>query len=347
MNRRGGRLIPIQFPRAPRPTPEQREGQQQSQTTEASTSNPDNVVYEPGPKDISDVKLILEKVGNLPPEVVDIILDHAEYWACTVASVDYRNLPNGHLVIRGSRPAENQFLLRSEPIGLSNWSPASPDLWRRESTPRLLGPEAEAESEYPRATLEALADDPVPSLEHPVRKIVFDIVSRDQGWGGERGNHGAYNGSFTWFDAGLERFDRTIKCPDDCPDRQNPNHDERNIPTCAIRPLWPVSVRSQPDGPARYHHDLHASPEHCIQRNRLAARPFQHHHVEWKATDDIDPRSAAAEELKNAGRGRATGNGEFVRNLKLGDIITVWGRARFGSWTNNIERVEVKVYWAV
>ncbi|RYP40585.1 hypothetical protein DL767_001585 [Monosporascus sp. MG133] len=341
MNRRGGRLNPIPFPRTPRPTPKPPEEQQQSQAPEASTSNPDNVVYEPSSKDISHVKLILEKTGNLPPEVVDIILDHAEYWACAIASADYRSLPSGHLVIRGSQPTEDKFLLRTEPIGLSNWSPASPDLWRRESTPRLLDPDVEAESEYPRATIEALADDPVPSLEHPVRKVVFDIVSRDQGWGGERESHGTYNHSYTWFDAGLERFDPTIKY------RQNPNYDERNIPTCAIRPLWPVSVRSEPDGPARYHHDLLPSPEHCIQHNKLAGRPFQHHHVEWKATDDIDPQSTAAEQLESAGRGRATGNGEFVRNLKLGDIITVWGRARFGRWSNNIERVEVKVYWAV
>ncbi|RYP68624.1 hypothetical protein DL769_005461 [Monosporascus sp. CRB-8-3] len=345
MNRRGGRLSPSRFPRAPqapRPTPGQREERQQSQAPEAF-----NVVYERSPKDISDVKLILEKTGHLPPEVVDVILYHAEYWACTITSADYRNLPSGHLVIRGSQPAENRFLLRTEPIGLSNWSPASPELWCRESTPRLLDPEAEAESEYPRATLEALADDPVPFLEYPVQKVVFDIVSRDQGWGGERRSHGTYNHSFTWFDAGLERFDPTIKCPDDCPDRQNPDYDEHNIPTCAIRPLWPVSVRSEPDGPARYDHELLPSPEHCIQRNKLAARPFLQHHVEWKAIDDIDPQSAAAEELEKAGRGRATGNGEFVRNLKLGDIITVWGRARFGGWTNNVERVEVKVYWTV
>lgn len=40
--------------------------------------------------------------------------------------------------------------------------------------------------------------------EHPCRKIVFTIKSRDQGWGGGA-SRGTYNNSFTWFDAGLEK----------------------------------------------------------------------------------------------------------------------------------------------
>lgn len=44
----------------------------------------------------------------------------------------------------------------------------------------------------------------LPRGEHPCRKIVFTIKSRDQGWGG--GAHrGTYNDSFTWFDMGLEK----------------------------------------------------------------------------------------------------------------------------------------------
>ena len=51
----------------------------------------------------------------------------------------------------------------------------------------------------------------MPLLRNPVRKIVFTIKSRDQGWGG--GANGAtYHGSYTWFEAGLERFDPEGKC---------------------------------------------------------------------------------------------------------------------------------------
>lgn len=95
---------------------------------------------------------------------------------------------------------------------MSHWTAASQHLWRRESKPRLVDPEANTETEFPKAALLALADDPAPEIEHPVRKIVFDIESRDQGWTSHGGHPGTYEGSHTWFDAGLERFDSTIKC---------------------------------------------------------------------------------------------------------------------------------------
>ncbi len=49
-------------------------------------------------------------------------------------------------------------------------------------------------------------------MAHPCRKIVFDIVSKDQGWGGGRGDQGTFHDSFTWFDVGLERFDALAGC---------------------------------------------------------------------------------------------------------------------------------------
>ena len=155
--------------------------------------------------------------------------------------------------------------------------------------------------------------------------------------------------------------------PKDCPDRGDPQYDQRNIPTCAIRPLWPPSVpvdsstsagpdaipNNNPNAPppaatgAQYHHTLQPAPDHLIQRNKLASRNFEHHHVEWSATDDVDPESPEADQLEAAGRGRATGNGAFVRSLKFGDMVTVWARARYPAWVNNVKRVEVRVYWAI
>ena len=146
------------------------------------------------------------------------------------------------------------------------------------------------------------------------------------------------------------------------------NYEECNIPTCAIRALWPSSVpvessgsntntnnptaastSAAPAGPAeaRYEHALLPAEDHLIQRNKLATRDYVHHQVVWRATDDVDPASPEADALEAAGRGRATGNGAFVRSLKLGDMVTVWGRARFGGWQNDVKRVEIKVYWSI
>lgn len=57
-----------------------------------------------------------------------------------------------------------------------------------------------------------LADYPTPKLVHPVRKVVFTIKSKDQGFVDGGQNAGTYNASWTWFEAGLERFDREQVC---------------------------------------------------------------------------------------------------------------------------------------
>lgn len=49
-------------------------------------------------------------------------------------------------------------------------------------------------------------------LANPVRKIVFAIESRDQGWGGELEHEGTYHGSWTWFEAGIERLEKQNTC---------------------------------------------------------------------------------------------------------------------------------------
>lgn len=51
--------------------------------------------------------------------------------------------------------------------------------------------------------------------------------------------------------------------------------------------------------------------------------------------------------MKEIGRGSETGRGDFVRNLKPGDVITVWAKSRFAGWTNYVEAVKVDVYWAM
>lgn len=353
------RRIPV-VPPFPRPDPQEQSKAPEAEKEEAESSASgaaDSEEFDPSPKDVNDVRLILEEAGNFPPEVADMIIDYAEYWACTTTIADYRSLQGGHLTIRGGRPGEDRFLLRTEPIALAHWKPASQELWRRESKPRVVDPAAEeSDFEYPQATLEALAEEPLPDLERPVRKVVFDITSRDQGWSSEPRSDIAYRNSHTWFDAGLERFDRTITCPEDCPDRQDPDYASCNIPTCALRPLWPPSVAgvagpeapTAAPAPAQYDHVLHPTPDHCIQLNKLADRTSCHHRVEWRADDDIVPDTPDAEEkLAAIGRGPSTGDGEFVRNLKLGDVITVWGRARYPGWANHVERVEVRVFWAV
>ncbi|KAK8851611.1 hypothetical protein PGQ11_014090 [Apiospora arundinis] len=345
-NRRGGSNMapprPLPFPFRATEEPKTTDRPATSSMNEASNTTTE---YEASPADVFAVKRLLMTAGSLPLELADIIIDQAEYWPCSCVAVDYSTVPRQLLAIRGGHNDENKFLLRTEPVGLSSWSSPSHDSWRStQAAPRKL------QAEFSSDAFQEFVDEPPPVMNSPVRKIVFNIRSCDQGWGGNPGDAGTYRHSWTWFDAGLERFDAEAKCDEKCP-WEDKKHDNR-IYSCAVRPIWPTVASEESNNedtaaPLRYVHDLAHSDDHTIQVNKVATAGMQQHHIVWRWNDDVDPNSSDAEDLENHGRGKATGNGEFVRSIKLGDIITVWGRARFPGWENRVEKVEVKVYWAV
>lgn len=332
INRRGRLGIPV-VARGP--------DDDQSEASEAPVTPPaERAEFDASRADVAAVQADLMAKGNLPVEIVNMILDKAEYWACSSSTADYSSLPRKSLDLRGGSSQENQFLLRTPPLALT-WSPRNNEAWQNQAAPRQL------QEEYSKERLEDFMDEPKATILHPARKVVFNITSRDQGWGGDHNDHGTYRSSWTWFDAGLERFDAKAQCDENCPSKTQDT--EKHVPcTCALRPIWPpVEPLGDDEASFRYHHQLHQTPDHKIQCNRMAVQGLQRHKVEWRHNDNIHPDSADAAELEQAGRGRATGDGEFVRNLRIGDVITVWGRARFGGWQNHIKKVEVKVYWAL
>jgi hypothetical protein len=97
-----------------------------------------------------------------------------------------------------------------------------------------------------------------------------------------------------------------------------------------------------------YHFDHPLLPnEMALQRNVHSSREMKEHVVTWSFDDHIDPESEEATKLQLQGRGGATGSGELVRSLVVGDVVTVWAKARFPGWMNVIEQVKIDVYWAV
>lgn len=331
INRRGRIGIPVAL-RGP-------DDNQEQASESPATPTDERAEFDASRADVAAVQADLMAKGKLPVEIVKMILDRAEYWACSSTTTDYSSLPRKSLDIRGGSSQENQFLHRTKPLALA-WSPRNDEAWRNQAAPRQL------REEYSKERLEGLMDEPKATILHPARKVVFNITSSDQGWGGDHNDHGTYHNSWTWFDAGLERFDAEAEC-DNCPSETQDT--EKPEPcTCVLRPIWPpVEPFGDDKANSRYHHELHPTPDHKIQCNKLAVQGMQHHKVEWRHNDNIHPESGDAAELEKIGRGRATGDGEFVRNLRIGDVITVWGRARFGGWQNRIKKVEVKVYWAL
>ena len=91
-----------------------------------------------------------------------------------------------------------------------------------------------------------------------------------------------------------------------------------------------------------------ANDKHLIQRNKTANRDWQDNVVTWSWTDNVDPESEEARKLEeDQGRGKASMTGEFVRSLKMGDVVSIWGKARFPAWVNHVQKIKVDIYWAV
>ncbi|KAG5755221.1 hypothetical protein H9Q69_008676 [Fusarium xylarioides] len=303
------------------------------------------------PVDVVITRIMLTKGRKLPPGVVDVIFDFAEYWAHSSNEIDY--IADEHssppLRVNGQSPSENKFLLRSFPVGLTG-------IQGKKALAEVLAynlneaKPAPLKTEHDASYFAKLADYPTPKLLHPVRKVVFTIRSKDQGWGGEPDNRHTYNGAWTWFEAGLEKFDAEQTCDPNC------TYDVRfksassvasPLPVCALRPLYPSIVPKGSDKFA-YSHPLVHQEKWTIVRNKTAHRAWQDHVITWAWDDDAKPDSEAAVKMKaEEGRGEETGDGWFVRDLKMGDVVTVWAKARFGGWVNHIEKVKIDVYWAV
>lgn len=305
--------------------------------------------FEPRILDVLVVKAMLSKAFALPVEITNSVLDMAEYWphSSTVELV--------RRTMFGSRN-EDELLARSRPVGFNvplrppqthNDDPSDDNRQGHFCFP--------VKTPYSLEAFQKATGSPDPLLEHPCRKIVFTIRSHDQGWGGDHADHGSYRSSWTWFDAGLEKFDADVFGTDGKPE------EEVVFDVNRLGSVWPEAVqasatanRPDPRNPSKqnwryiFQHKLLPDPAHMIQANILAKRDYTIHKVEWRWTDDIEPESPEAEdELSASGRGKATGNGEFVRSLTLGDVVTVWGRARFPAWANHVHSVQIDVYWAV
>jgi len=337
--------------------------------------------YTPSVEDILAVKQTLVKKGKLPLELVDTIIDFAEYW---VKSTTCRT--NGEISIRAGRERENMLLLRSYPLGYvpTKGNPVTLPMTIVDEYPSIP-PEPRLETgDFPNNVTQEVINywtqDAAPRGEFPCRKIVFTIKSHDQGWGGPPGCRGTYKGSSTWFDVGLETlsalYERHLieyegKLPMPyfyVPNPKSTNGDSESImcttrtitpptqtrtiatdPPPLAEPLNPAEPPTTPEPPeikVEFRHDQDPGLD-CLQKNKTGTRDATEHVITWFPTDNTDPDSVDGVKLDEQGRGRATANGEYVRNLKVGDVVTVWGKARYGGWVNTVEEVKIEVYWAV
>jgi len=137
----------------------------------------DNTYY-PSIGDVCKTRAVLHQLGKsrkendngigLPTELVDMIIDEAEYWPSVLT-----RMPRP---VSAQNDTDKQCLL----------------------TPPLcydLGSDSSFSSSF-------LSPKLLPHRgPHPCRKIVFTIQAHDQGWGGKIYSRGTYQDSYTWFDA--------------------------------------------------------------------------------------------------------------------------------------------------
>lgn len=68
--------------------------------------------YEPTAMEVIFVRAMLEKALQLPSEIINNIIDYAEYWPHTSTVVDYSNWPGQQRVVHAGEPStENVFLV--------------------------------------------------------------------------------------------------------------------------------------------------------------------------------------------------------------------------------------------
>ncbi|KAF7713887.1 Uncharacterized protein PECH_006742 [Penicillium ucsense] len=268
-------------------------------TTDTEGSESEDQESRPDAWDVLQVRALLQWRLGVPVEIVDQIIDTAEYWPSTTVKMTIPQ-DRSHRHIRKDR---DQVLLKTIPLCF--------DRKRLEDAPD--------------------APHPLPSRSHvhPCRKIVFHISSHDQGPG--RCHPDMYEHSWTWFDVEVIRAAHTKKMYANGEEQELLPHESGDV----------VTPRTIEDplllpGPGK------------LQNNGAHVAERQDVEIVWHYQDNIPADSPEALEIeKTKGRGRATLDGQFVRDLQVGDSIAIWARARFPGWSNHVYHASATVFWAI
>ncbi|KAF2670342.1 hypothetical protein BT63DRAFT_235582 [Microthyrium microscopicum] len=250
--------------------------------------------------------------NRLPLELVDIVLDYAEYWI-------------------------RQNYIRREHVQVQAQFTHDPP----QGAVLYLTTGALGRGEY----FEELA------LVKP-RRVVLRIEAHDQGWCDDTGIHGTFSGSFTWFEARIYRDEGgTAPLEEILPNGISNTETIRgpwggHAMTNVTRAATPMDHRIDPDD---YNEALESqgwqtvkngeSSEWLVARNRVARRQSGPMTVTW---DPDNEGEEIAWPLDGCGVG-----GGFVRSLQRGDRIGIWARSKYGGWMNNVVSVEVDVYHSI
>lgn len=293
---------------------------------------------------------------KLPTEIIDMIIDQAEYWPHTTSVLDmttrtyhdhmhygsYRRTPKAKWNRRSTTPEsrrewmEKGFVLRTPPLGIR--------CIQGEYSGRK-GAASLSLSSFPplRKTRKVKENEEMPDWlpprgRNPARAIIFEISSRE-----ERlySNAVLWHSSKTSFEASVDKIILPPKPPTSSPQ-----------PLCWTADAA-TTTRYLQNPFTKDTHNYSFQPRQSSSPNPTLNQAFP---VLWNRTaqnrkcvvgyrfDDTTPYSAEKERFLSGEIVRG-----FLHSLREGDSIALWARAWEGAGPccNVVDRVKIHVFWAV
>lgn len=131
----------------------------------STLANQNDVSFFPWTKD-NILEVQKDLSRKVPAEIAARIIDDAQYWRVNVYSCSG---------------------VSSHAINLSSAHPTCPRFVQNNSVPIMYTDIIDG------------------SIQSPLRRVVVQTISKDQGWSSYHGDHGTHNNSWTWFDIALVR----------------------------------------------------------------------------------------------------------------------------------------------
>ena len=171
-----------------------------------------------------------------------------------------------------------------------------------------ISPRSDRVGELQSPKLQASLTIPAYITRGSLRQIIFVTRSRDQGWSSYPADHGTYNGSWTWFEAGVRGLDsdfddEAITEPVDCQHANALDLDHKRL--CI-------------QNDERYKYGAVN-----IITNIHAGKDIKEHKVIWS-------EDSADETVRN-----------IMAEIKGGCRVEVAAHARFPGWCNYVEKVQI------
>ena len=292
---------------------------------------------------------------GLPNEIIDIILDLAEYWPHTSSILDMTTrVYSGHMYYGSyaARPRqklerllstpesrreskENGFLIRTPPLGWHCVSDADSSKRRESEPPSIIQPRPKWKPLIPRPRTPTWLP---PRGLHPARRVVFEILSREERLENTHrpGSTFCYANSKTSFDATVDTISfpkttkKSIKRSIDpliwTAEAATKDYHQQPADICyTIRSRSPnhpspspssSSCSSSSSNPPYQATSPSGVTKNYTAHNRKVVRTWRYDGAERCYLPTTD---------RDFGSENAT---EFVRGLKEGDCIGLWARAR-------------------